>query len=394
MQQAPPREGKFESIERFLASGDATSRFSQEAKALDAARRADLLLAVIDARDRVLPRHLDELELLARCGRPLVPVLNFVASDAADTAAWREALARLGLHAVAEFDTVVFDAASEAKLFEKIRTLAEPHRDAIDRMLAERHREREDRRHASSRAIADLLLDAAGLVVEVDDPATRADASVERLRELLRERERQCHRELLAIAGFDPADAAVADAALDSFEVGVDLFSPEALKAAGFSAAGGAAAGAALGAAIDLAVGGLSLGAAAGLGAVIGGVLGATGRQARKLVLLAKGGREAAAGDPTLLLILHRATTLAHGLGHRGHASVEPLAIGAESRERAALDRRSVEPILAALHAARERLPICAGMSGALGADSTPSVTRGRLREELAAAMDRLIARP
>lgn len=392
--QAPPREGKFESIERFLASGDATSRFSQEAKALDAARRADLLLAVIDARDRVLPRHLDELELLARCGRPLVPLLNFVASDAADTAAWREALARLGLHAVAEFDTVVFDAASEAKLFEKIRTLAEPHRDAIDRMLAERLREREDRRHASSRAIADLLLDAAGLVVEVDDPATRADASVERLRDLLRERERRCHRELLAIAGFDPADAAVADAALGSFEVGVDLFSPEALKAAGFSAAGGAAAGAALGAAIDLAVGGLSLGAAAGLGAVIGGVLGATGRQARKLVLLAKGGREAAAGDPTLLLLLHRATTLARGLERRGHASVEPLAIGAEPRPPAAIDRRGVEPILAALHAARERLPIRAGISGSIEpAEAMPSVVRSRLREEVSMAIEGLIAR-
>ena len=391
---APPREGKFDSIERFLASTEASGRFSQEAKALDAARRADLLLAVIDARDRVLPRHLDELELLARCGRPLVPVLNFVASEAAEPAAWREALARLGLHAVAEFDTVVFDAASEAKLFEKIRTLAEPHRDAIDRMLEERRRAREDRRQASARTIADLLLDAAGIVVEVDDPDTAAEASVARLRELLRERERRSHRELLAIAGFDPADAAVADAALEAFDVGVDLFSAEALKAAGFSAAGGAAAGAALGAAIDLAVGGLSLGAAAGLGAVIGGVLGATGRQARKLVLLAKGGREVAAGDPTLLVLLHRAIALASGLERRGHASIEPLAIAGESRERAAIDRRSTEPMLAALHAARERLPIRARLSGPSPAEeAAPSVVRSTLRAELAAAIAGLLAR-
>lgn len=390
---APPREGKFDSIERFLGSPEATGRFSQEAKALDAARGADLLLAVIDARDRVLPRHLDELELLARCGRPLVPLLNFVASEAADTSTWREALARLGLHAVAEFDTVVFDAEGEARLFEKIRTLAEAHRDAIDRMLEERRREREDRRRASSRAIADLLLDASGLVVDVGDPARQTEASVERLRELLRERERRCHRELLAIAGFDAADAAVADAALGAFEVGVDLFSPEALKAAGFSAASGAAAGAAVGAAIDLAVGGLSLGAAAGLGAVIGGVLGATGRQARKLVLLAKGGREVAAGDPTLLLLLHRATTLARGLERRGHASVEPLAIRAEPRERSEIDRRIVRPILSVLHAARARLPIRASASGRPAtSDAGPSVLRSRLREELAAAIAGLVA--
>lgn len=390
--EAPAREGKADSIERFLASDEAFVRFSQEAKALEAAREADLLLAVIDARDRVLPRHLDELELLSRCGRPLVPVLNFVASPAAATAAWREALARLGLHAVAEFDTVVFEAEGESRLFEKIRTLAEPHRAAIDRLLAERARDRDDRRQATARAIADLLLEAATLVVEVDPDAADDHPAVERLRELLRQRERRAHRELLSIAGFAADDAAVADAALGSFEVGVDLFSPEALKSAGFSAASGAAAGAALGAAIDLAVGGMSLGAAAGLGAVIGGVLGATGRQARKLVMLAKGGREASAGDPTLLLLLHRATTLAKGLERRGHASIEPLAVAPSGRAGLATDLRRAEPMLAALRTARERLPLRVGPTDEPDPRApVPSVLRGRLRDELSAAIKGLI---
>jgi hypothetical protein len=389
---APSREGKADSIERFLASDEATGRFSQEAKALEAARAADLLLAVIDARDRVLPRHLDELELLSRCGRPLVPVLNFIASPAAAPAAWRDALARLGLHAVAEFDTVVFEADGESRLFEKIRTLAEPHRDAIDRLLAERARDRRDRRQAAARAIADLLLDSATLIVEVDPGTSEEHAAVDRLRELVRQRERRGHRELLSIAGFAADDAAVAEAALDSFEVGVDLFSPEALKAAGFSAASGAAAGAALGAAIDLAVGGISLGAAAGLGAMIGGVLGATGRQARKLVMLAKGGREASAGDPTLLLLLHRGTTLAKGLERRGHASIEPLPIEPSGRADLAKDPRRAEPILAALRTARERLPVRVVAGGRFDESSaSPSVLRSRLRDELSEAIKGLI---
>ncbi len=390
---AEPREDKLASIERFLASAAAQQEFAQESKALAAAREADLLLVVIDARDRVLPRHLDELELLARCGRPLVPVLNFVASDAASPQAWREALARLGLHAVAEFDTVVFDLEGEARLFEKIRTLAETHREAIDGLLAERRRERDDRRRASATAIAELLLDAAGLVVETESDANEEAAAIARLRELLRDREGRCHRELLAIAGFDAADAAVAEAALEAFAVGVDLCSPEALKAAGFSAASGAAAGAAVGAAIDLAVGGLSLGAAAGLGALIGGVLGATGRQARKLVTLAQGGREASAGDPTLLLLLHRATTLARGLEHRGHASIEPLAIRAAPREAQSDRLRGSEAILAALRTARERLPIRVRSTLPPAGHAAPSVLRSRLRAELAAAIADLIAR-
>ena len=174
--------------------------------------------------------------------------------------------------------------------------------------------------------------------------------------------------------------------------MGVDLFSPEALKAAGFSAAGGAAAGAALGAAIDLAVGGLSLGAAAGLGAAIGGVLGATGRQARKLVMLAKGGREASAGDPTLLLVLHRATTLARGLERRGHASVEPLAIGSNDRAGLAKELRRAEPMLAALRTARERLPVRVADDDDDAVASAPSVLRSRLRDELSAGIRSLIA--
>ena len=44
----------------------------------------------------------DELAILAWCSRPIVPVLNFIATDEARTATWREHLARVALHAVAE----------------------------------------------------------------------------------------------------------------------------------------------------------------------------------------------------------------------------------------------------------------------------------------------------
>ena len=61
---------------------------------------------VIDAREPVLAKYRDELEVLASCGKPLLPVLNFVASHQHREAQWREALARLGLHALVRFDSV------------------------------------------------------------------------------------------------------------------------------------------------------------------------------------------------------------------------------------------------------------------------------------------------
>ena len=67
-------------VARFLASPEAHERFEQEAKVLRQMLASDAALYVVDARDPVLPKHRDELALLAACARPLLPVLNFVAS--------------------------------------------------------------------------------------------------------------------------------------------------------------------------------------------------------------------------------------------------------------------------------------------------------------------------
>src|SRR5574338_278541 len=103
---APPAEriDGPERIARFLATPEANGRFEQEAKVLRQLLASDAGLYVVDARDPVLPKHRDELELLAACPRPLLPVLNFVAAPDARSDDWRAALARLGLHAVVNFD--------------------------------------------------------------------------------------------------------------------------------------------------------------------------------------------------------------------------------------------------------------------------------------------------
>src|SRR6185295_13168233 len=90
-----------EQIKTFLASPEAAveGRFAQEAKAIRQVLASDIALYVIDARDRVLGKHRDELEILARCAKPVVPVLNFIASPDAQTSVWREHLSRANMHA-------------------------------------------------------------------------------------------------------------------------------------------------------------------------------------------------------------------------------------------------------------------------------------------------------
>ncbi|HEY9279078.1 MAG TPA: GTPase domain-containing protein, partial [Eoetvoesiella sp.] len=90
-------------IRRFLNSPESKRRFEQEARVLHKLLDCDAALYVVDVRDPVLGKHKDELAILASCGHPLLPVLNFTHSPEQRVESWREALARLGLHAMVEF---------------------------------------------------------------------------------------------------------------------------------------------------------------------------------------------------------------------------------------------------------------------------------------------------
>ena len=71
-----------------------------------------------------------------------MPVLNFVVSPEAKTIQWREHLARVNMHATAEFDTVVLDEYGELRLFEKMQTLLDPFRPTLDALIEDRKNQR------------------------------------------------------------------------------------------------------------------------------------------------------------------------------------------------------------------------------------------------------------
>src|SRR5690554_7000052 len=89
-----------EQIQTFLQSSEARQRFEQEAKVLRQLLKSDAGLYVIDVREPVLAKYRDELAVLAMCGKPLLPVLNFVAGASHREDDRRAALAGRGLHAL------------------------------------------------------------------------------------------------------------------------------------------------------------------------------------------------------------------------------------------------------------------------------------------------------
>jgi len=319
-----------ERVARFLATPQAGARFEQEAKVLRQLLASDAGLYVVDARDAVLAKHRDELAILANCARPLLPVLNFVATPAARTDAWRAALARLGLHAVVCFDTVAPAVDGERLLFEALATMLHVHRPALTALVAARDREADERRVAARRLVAELLVDLAARRERVTDVSEAALAvALERLRGAVRSREQACVDALLRLYRFRPDDARAAELPLVQGRWEDDLFNPETLRRMGVQVSTGVAAGAAAGVGVDLMVGGLTLGAAAALGALAGGLWQAVGHYGGRLAAKLRGQRELSVDDAVLRAVALRQLLLIDALARRGHAALVPIELDA-----------------------------------------------------------------
>lgn len=310
-------------IRSFLDSQEAGGDFRQEAEVLRQVLASDAVLYVIDAREPVLGKYVDELAVLALCARPVLPVMNFIADGDNRTAAWRDALARVNLHVQAGFDTVVFDADSELKLFEKLGLVLDAHGDLLAELIAERRAHARWQFGAALERIADMLVDVASARV-IYEPE-QAEAANSELQGRIIACEQACVRDLLALFRFAPEDYRDVDLPVGADGWQADPFDPETLRHYGIRTATPVAAGAGTGLVVDVATGGLSLGAGTAVGTVLGGAAGVLSGFGRRLQRRFRGRGELAAGDDTLRLLMTRQLHLLRELLVRGHASQAPI---------------------------------------------------------------------
>lgn len=316
-------------LTRFLDGSEARQRFEQEAKVLRQLLTCDAGLYVIDAREPVLAKYRDELAVLSMCGRPLLPVLNFVSSHQHREQDWRDALARLGLHALVCFDSVAPPLDGERRLYDSLALLLEKARPQLQRLIDDHQAQRQLRRSCGARLIAELLLDCAACRRSVAAQSLQEQEAIRELHQSIRQREQGCVEALLRLYGFRQDDAKAADLPLLDGRWGDDLFNPETLKQLGVKVGGGMAAGAATGVGVDLLVGGITLGAAAALGALIGGSAQTLRNYGARLKGKLKGQRELSVDDAVLRLLALRQQLLLQALEARGHAAVEAINLAA-----------------------------------------------------------------
>lgn len=315
-----------ERIRQFLQGPEAHGVFEQEAKVLRALLEVDAAFLVIDAREPVLPKYRDEIELLRSCARPVLPVLNFVRDPASREAAWKELLAAYGMHAVVRFDAAAPFVGAERDLYQDLVTLLRDRRQELEAVIDALAREFDERRAAASARIAELLVDVAAMrrnvpAADFDDEARRAPL-VAALQQAVFDKAQRCASELLALHRFREGDASEAPLPLLEGRWSMDFFSPEAMKDAGLRLGKGAAVGAAVGVVADLAAGGLSLGAGAALGGAIGGALSqGVGPLGRKLFNALRDVHELSVDDGVLFVLADWQLALVRALALRGHAA-------------------------------------------------------------------------
>ncbi|RXT81453.1 GTPase SAR1 [Pseudomonas syringae] len=314
-------------LARFLEGSEARQRFEQEAKVMRQLLGSDAGLYVIDAREPVLAKYRDELAVLASCGKPLLPVLNFVSAQQHREPEWREALSRLGLHALVRFDSVAPPEDGGRRLYESLALLLESARPRLERLIEDQEKQRTAKRHSAARLIAELLIDCAACRRSVETTAEQEQQAVEALRKAVRQREQQCVEALLKLYAFRKDDVSSSDLPLMDGRWGDDLFNPETLKLMGVRVGGGVAAGAAAGAGVDLMVGGVTLGAAALVGAIAGGALSTARSYGGRLLGKFKGRRELTVDDAVLRLLALRQRHLLLALGVRGHAALHSIGL-------------------------------------------------------------------
>lgn len=342
-------------IRAFLQSADAQDRFEQEAKVLRALLDVDAALFVVDCREPVVAKFRCEVEILAACGKPVLPVLNFVRDEASREARWQALLSDFALHALVRFDAVAPYAGAEERLYRDLRTLL-PSRDGeLNEVAAYLEGERLARREASRRVIAETLVDGVAARVtlsrdELADAGHKAKALAALRADVLKRAQRGVH-ELLQVHAFSPDEADLRVLPWLDGRWESDLFDAETLLDAGKKLGTGAAVGASIGLAADAALAGLSLGTGAAIGAVIGGAasqgFGPMGRRLRNLAL---GREDLSLEDAVVQVIARRLLALAALLETRGHAASAKVDLDDAA---GTVPDGGLEPLLKALRPAR-----------------------------------------
>jgi hypothetical protein len=334
-------------IERFLSDPLAQTTFEQEHRVLTQAMRSDALLYVVDARDPVLAKHRDELFLLQACARPVLPVLNFVASPEADIKPWVQMFARQAIHVYLQFDSISPPVNGQQMMYDTLGQLLVQHQSLFKALSSHVAQERRHRMTAAIESLSWLCVAVAATSRMVKDETAVIEQAINEQQQEVRQQEQALVGQLLALYEFDQQDYLPATEGWQAGQWQADVFAEQTLASLGIKLGTGAAVGAAAGAVVDVLSAGLSLGTGTLIGAAAGSAWQSVDRFGRDVAAKWRGQRPLMVSDAVVLAIATRNIQLIVALEQRGHASHRPVTLKMEPNAQPAFDHKALVQAIA-----------------------------------------------
>ncbi len=305
---------------RFANDPEVETEFEQEVKVIKQLFEADLTCYIVDCRLPFLPKFDDELTLIEKTHRPILPILNFIQGEYLDI--WKQHLKAHGIHHYLEFDTIM--PPQKRRFYEQIAIMFPELYQEIMACIQLEEIAEQTRFHTAMELCANFYLNLMTLQVK-KKRGTNADKIMKSLNQSIEKLEQSTLQNLLNCYQFNKEDIAYFAVAVEGSQYEQELFTSENLIDFSVQFGKGAGVGAGLFAGIDALAGFTTLGAASATGAILGGLAASFKHYGSSLMDHLQDLETFCVNDEAIAHLLSRMLYMVGALSGRSHAELTPI---------------------------------------------------------------------
>lgn len=305
---------------KFAKDSDVETLFEQEVKVIKQLFEADLTCYVIDCRLPFLPKFDDELTLIEKTHRPILPILNFIEGEHLES--WKKHLKAHGIHHYLEFDTVI--PPQKRRFYEQIAIMFPELYSEIMAYVTLEELSDKTRFKQAMTVTANFYLNLMTLQLK-EKRDSSAEKIMGKLNKAIEKIERSAIESLLSIYQFNKEDVEYFKLAIEGAQYEQDLFTSDSLIDFSVLFTKGAVGGAGLMVGIDALAGFTTLGAASATGAIIGGLAASFKHFGGSVMDHIQDMETYCINDEAVNHLLNRMLYIVGALNGRSHAQLTPI---------------------------------------------------------------------
>lgn len=305
---------------QFAKDPTIEAEFEQEVKVIKQLFDADLTCYIIDCRLPFLPKFDDELTLIEKTHKPILPILNFIQGEHLED--WKKHLKAHGIHHYLEFDTVM--PPQKRRFYEQIAIMfPELYSEIMAYVTLEELSEKARLEKAMS-LTANFYLNLMTLQLKEKSSAS-SEKIMSKLNKAIEKLEKSTIDALLAVYQFNKEDIEYFKLAVQGSQYEQDLFTSDSLIDFSLQFTKGAGVGAGLMVGIDALAGFTTLGAASATGAIIGGLAASFKHFGGSVMDHLQDLETYCVNDEAIAHLVSRMLFIVGALNGRSHAQMSPI---------------------------------------------------------------------